>query len=130
MKQLNRWLLMGSLTLLPACSFHASPVATLPAVGPVPHVAANSSKNGYLVVYSAWELFDFQNSRFDRHSDFNLLSTDGKLIQKVQNYNDRYDENPVRVQLVPGSYKVSARSARSGRVTVPVIIQEGETTCV
>jgi hypothetical protein len=130
MKHLNRWLLMGLLTLLPACTFHAAPVSTLPAVGPAPHMAVNDPKGGYLMVYSAWELFHFQNSRFDRHSDYNLLSPEGKLIQKVQNYNDRYDENPVRVQLAPGSYTVSARSARSGRVTVPVIIKDGETTCV
>ncbi|EEF61568.1 hypothetical protein [Pedosphaera parvula] len=130
MKYLNRWLWLSSLTLLPACAFHAAPVASLAPVGPAPHVASKASKEGYLLVYSAWEPFRLQDSRFDRHSNYKLLSSDGRTVQNIKNCIDRFDDNPVCVALVPGSYQVSARSAHSGRVTVPVLIQEGETTCV
>jgi hypothetical protein len=43
---------------------------------------------------------------------------------------DRFDEGPIRLPLPPGSYHVTARSAHSGKVIIPVVIKERQTTFV
>lgn len=132
MKTLNLSFLAGALVLLPACASHTQPV-TLQPVGPAPRMEeANTSTDGYLVVYSAWALYDeFDNKVLvDHHSKYGITSDDGKLNKQIANHIDRFDEGPIRVTLPPGSYKINARSAHSGRVIVPVVIQERRTTYV
>jgi hypothetical protein len=132
MKYFNCWLLLSCTALLSACaSPHAptAPVALQP-IGPAPHEQFRAPNEGYLVVYSAPKLFGFVDSTVILHSSYVISSEDGKPDQRIQNYRDRYDEEPVRVSLLPGCYKVSARSAHSGRVNVQVIIKKGETTFV
>ncbi|MDB6122805.1 MAG: hypothetical protein JWQ71_1798 [Pedosphaera sp.] len=129
MKYFNRWFVPAALALLSACSFHQVPMAVLP-VGPAPREEIKSSNEGFLMVYSAWSLFNDYPSSTDHHSRYTITSDDGKLNKEVQNHIDRFDEGPIRLPLTPGSYKVSARSAHSGRVVVPVIIKERQTTVV
>jgi len=100
------------------------------AVGPAPHDEANSAQNGYLVVYSAWGLVNENKAPVDHHSRYTLTSDDGKIDRVIINHIDRFDEGPLHVPLAPGSYKVSALSAHSGRVIVPVIIAPQQTTYV
>jgi hypothetical protein len=52
------------------------------------------------------------------------------MSKVIINHADRFDEGPIRLALPPGSYHVSARSAHFGRVNVPVIIKERQTTLV
>jgi hypothetical protein len=52
------------------------------------------------------------------------------LSKEVINYADRFDEGPIRLPLSAGSYHVTARSAHSGRVVVPVVIKARQTTFV
>lgn len=123
--QLSRTLL---LLLLPACSFQPKQAVVQP-VGPAPRVNVNSDHEGYLVVYSAWSNFVDQGST-GHHSRYTISSDDGKLLKEVINHTDRFDEGPLRVPLPTGCYHVRARSAHFGRVNVPVIIQERQTTFV
>jgi hypothetical protein len=129
MKYFNCWFLLSCATLLSACASQHAPIA-LQAIGPAPHEQFKAPTEGYLVVYSAPKLFSFVDSAVILHSGYVISSEDGKPDQHIQNYRDRYDEDPVRVSLTPGCYKVSARSAHSGRVNVQVIIKKGETTFV
>jgi len=66
----------------------------------------------------------------DHHSRYTVTSDDGKINRVIINHADRFDEGPIRVPLGAGSYKVSALSAHSGRVLVPVIIAPQQTTYV
>ena len=84
---------------------------------------------GFLVVYSAWSNFVDQGST-GHHSRYTITSDDGKISRVVINHADRFDEGPLRLALAPGSYHVSARSAHFGRVSVPVLIQQRQTTNV
>jgi hypothetical protein len=116
------------LCLLPACSFHPNQ-AVLQPVGPPPQANLNPEHEGYLVVYSAWSNFVDQGS-IGHHSRYTIASDDGKVSREIINHTDRFDEGPVRLALAPGSYRVRARSAHFGRVNVPVLIKERETTFV
>src|SRR6202035_5414131 len=115
----------GLLTLLTACSFHQTPMP-VQAVGPAPHLESAGVSQGYLVVYSAWAV----DATVDRHSTYVVSSDDGKINQKIQNQRDRFDAGPTPIALPPGAYKVNARSAHSGRVMIPVIINPGQSTYV
>ena len=103
--------------------------AVLQPVGPVPAASVNPDTDGYLLVYSAWSNFVDQGSTA-HHSRYTITSDDGKFSREVINHRDRFDEGPLQLALPPGSYHVRARSAHFGRVTVPVVIQQRQTTCV
>jgi hypothetical protein len=128
LRQLSAGLSIAFLVLMPACSFHSQP-AVLPAVGPAPARALAPEADGFLVVYSAWSNFVDQGST-GHHSRYIVTSEDGRTRREVINHIDRFDEGPIRLPLTPGGYRVSARSAHFGRVTVPVVIQPRQTTSV
>ena len=121
--------LCGATALLPACASHPAPVA-VQAVGPAPREEANNTEDGYLMVYSAWGLVNENKAPVDHHSRYTIMSDDGKMNRVVLNHVDRFDEGPIRLPLKAGTYKVSALSAHSGRVIVPVIIEPQQTTYV
>jgi hypothetical protein len=127
-RQLAASLGIAFLVLMPACSFHSQP-AVLPTVGPAPARASAPEADGFLVVYSAWSNFVDQGST-GHHSRYIVSSEDGRTRREVINHIDRFDEGPIRLPLASGGYRVSARSARFGRVTVPVVIQPRQTTSV
>lgn len=114
--------------LLPACAV-APKHAVLPPVGPAPAEPATTQQDGYLVVYSAWSHFVDQGSTA-HHSRYLLTDDTHHQAREVINHADRFDEGPLRVSLAPGSYRVKARSAHFGRVTVPVMIKPRQTTFV
>lgn len=121
--------LTGAAAMMPGCASNPTPVA-VQAVGPAPREEANSSQDGYLVVYSAWGLVNEDKAPVDHHSRYTITSDDGKINRVIINHVDRFDEGPIRVSLAAGSYKVSALSAHSGRVIVPVIVAPQQTTYV
>lgn len=110
------------------CSWQPKQAMIQP-VGPAPSGKDNATHFGYLVVYSAWSSFVDQGST-GHHSRYTLTSDNAAISKEVINHVDRFDEGPIRLPLHPGSYRVRARSAHFGRVNVPVIIQDGQTTFV
>lgn len=116
------------LFLLLGCSFHPKQ-AVLQPVGPAPQVSVNPDKEGAVVVYSAWSNFVEQGST-GHHCRYTIASDDGKMSKEVINHTDRFDEGPIRLPLPAGTYHVRARSAHFGRLDVPVIIKERQTTFV
>jgi hypothetical protein len=127
-RQFQLWPGLILVTLLPACAFHQSPVVLEP-VGPAPVAASPASHAGGLLVYSDYDHFGDPRNII-HHSGYVVTSDDGKLVQKVPNRIDRFDEGPQHVDLPPGQYLVTARSAHYGKVNVPVIIKERQTTAV
>jgi hypothetical protein len=117
--------------LLAGCSTGRSGI-TLDTVGPVPvQPAAISSTNGTLVVYSAYEVNADFNSRDPyrpEYSDYRILTTDGKPLQKVHNNSGTILQDPVPVELPAGKYCVIARANGYGHVTVPIIIEARQST--
>jgi hypothetical protein len=129
MKTFLRFSCAGSLIVLSACSLQPKPTVIESAVGPAPAAVSKAANVGYLVVYSAWSSF-VDVGTVGHHSRYNISSDDGKITREVLNYADRFDEGPIRLPLTPGSYHVTARSAHFGRVVVPVLIREHQTTYI
>jgi hypothetical protein len=91
----------------------------------------NLGPRGSLIVYSAFEPVSISSdSEQRRHSDYDLRSVDGKLIQRVVNRADALHEEPAVVKLAPGHYSVAARAYGAQRVVIPIVIEEDKTTCV
>jgi len=106
----------------------------LDTVGPqAPLPTAANSTNGALVVYSAYEVgaeFNSRNESGQTHSDYAILTSDGKLIQKVHNDTGTMLQGPVTVSLAPGRYQVSAQANGYGYVTIPIVIESQQTTVI
>lgn len=120
-------------TLLAGC---ASPNnrSVLNPVGPAPSSAGNDqSATGILVVYSAYEVnadFNSRDPNRPEYSDYKIYSNDGKLLERVHNNSDTIFQDPRRVTMPAGSYRVVALSDGFGRVTIPVTIATSRTTMV
>jgi len=120
---------IGLVITLSACSFHPEPTVVQTTVGPAPQQTPKPVNQGYLVVYSAWSSFVDQGF-VGHHSRYTISSGDGTPTREVLNYRDRFDEGPIRLPLTPGSYILAARAAHYGKVVVPVVIKEHQTTFV
>ena len=83
---------------------------------------------GQLVVYSALEVADAVSSDFPTHAGYDIYSTEGKLLQRVDNRSGSFYQMPAAVALPPGEYLIKAPATNRGLVTVPVIIKANETT--
>jgi hypothetical protein len=104
----------------------------LDAVGPLPAPLGAPSCNGTLVVFSAFEQGEDLNAPDYRrqHTNYRILSADGKAIQTVHNDSGTLAEGPKPVELPAGTYRVVARANGYGEVTVPVVIRANQATTV
>jgi len=106
----------------------ASPLVLQEPVGPTP--AESHAPRGCLVVYSATDQKNDGDVSYFYHTGYTIYTMDGKVLQNVANHISVHDENPERVLLPVGTYKVEAESDKDGTVIVPVVIQGGRTTKV
>lgn len=117
--------------LLSGCATGKNGLA-LDTVGPpLPQPMAAISTNGTLVVYSANEVnadFNARDPNRPEYSDYKILTTDGKLLQRVHNNSGTILQDVVPVQLPPGKYNVIARANGYGYLTIPVIISAQQIT--
>ncbi len=101
-------------------------------VGPVPSPAvAGNPDTGTLVVYSAYVVtadFNSRDPNRPEYSDYRIYSDHGKLLRKIHNDSGTIFQDPRRVSLPTGSYRVVARANGYGYVTVPVTIAAQRTT--
>jgi hypothetical protein len=106
----------------------------LDAVGPIPSsVTVAHSATGTLVVYSAYEVnadFNSRDPERPEYSDYRVYSNDGKLLQRVHNDSGTIFQDPRRVTLPVGTYRVIARANGFGYVMIPVNIGPQQTTMV
>jgi len=98
-------------------------------VGPIHRGNTRLPASGALVVRSALESGALDAGHYP-HSSYELHTTDGKLYARVRNQTGAFNETPQAVSLPAGDYLVVARAQNHGVVTVPVVIESGETTTV
>ena len=121
-------------TLLTGCATSNGNKLSLDTVGPpVSQLATSSSPsaNGTLLVYSAYEVnadFNARDPNRPEYSDYEISTTDGKLLQRVHNNSGTMLQDAVPVTLPVGKYQVKARANGYGLVTVPVIIVAQQST--
>jgi hypothetical protein len=122
----NTILLVATVGLVASCA-SVPPTIVRETVGPSPAVAVAGEDNGFLTVYSAtaW-MTDGDGPLQLRHTNYEIDSADGTLLQVVSNG----DDEPSRVTLPKGVYTVAASSDTSGEVRVPVAIEAGKITVV
>lgn len=130
MKNVRLVLSAVGVVLLTGCA--STPVALAP-VGPGPMEHAGIGSRGQLLVYSAWQgHFEGNNPTYYQHADYYIYNSRGKMIHHVYNAVGHYDPAPRLVPLPVGKYLVQSRAIDFGNllVTVPVVIEPGETTRV
>jgi hypothetical protein len=134
MKKIYILALMATAILYAGCASEQNPVA-LDAVGPAqlskPDPA--TADQGTLVVYSAANPqpdFGARDPYRQVFSNYEIYSTDGRLLKKIHNNDDTMLQRPVGVGLPAGKYTVQARANGYGLVSVPVMIQAGQNTVV
>ena len=131
MKAILRLIPIAAGVLLSGCvSGKNGPV--LDPVGPaMPRSSTPGSSDGTLVVYSAYDVhasFIHRDSRSPVYSDYKILTSDGRLLQRVHNDPETLLPDPVAVELPPGKYQVVALANGYARVTVPVMVETRRTT--
>lgn len=110
----------------------STPPLALAPVGPrqYPAEASSAAPRGTLVVYSAFDPTSALTDDRSHHSDYELRSADGQLIQRVRNRANGISEEPAALDLAPGRYEVAAPAVNSRRVVAPVMIEADKTTCL
>lgn len=115
---------LGTVLLFISC---ASAPSTFVAetVGPARVVSNQQQESGFLTVYSAtvW-MTDGDSPTSLRHTDYEIDMPDGRFFDSVSNSS----EEPTRATLPTGAYTVVAQSDTSGTVSVPILIESGQTT--
>ena len=132
-KNRSGWL-SGNLLLL-AASCATEPHLAVAPVGPAPSAGSHQGHalfgTGSLEVYSATETRHVgQLTQYYPHTDYVIYGSDGKFFTWVKNAAGNTDETPAVVRLPAGSYTVQAEDDDYGRVRVPVVIENGQTTAV
>jgi len=101
-----------------------------------PHAASPASKlalagSGFLQVHSATETREVGNFLFYfPHTAYSIYGTNGNRLRWVQNAVGDTDEAPSIVHLPAGFYTIVAQDTDYGRVTVPIVVEDAETTVV
>jgi len=122
---------MGLLTLtaLIACTTRPAWVVRDP-VGPEIEHISPAATQGSLVVYSADRTATYAQSEYPVHTAYTIYSLDHQVIRQVRNLSGSFNQDPERVSLPEGRYRVQALNADSGEVIVTVVIVAGKTTVV
>lgn len=119
------------LALSGCASWDSKPPLVLDSVGPRVPERIIPKREGMLVVYSDWSVFNLGGDVDTRHhDDYKILRADGSLHQKVRNAQYVSFEDPKAVSLPSGDYIVDAFASRYGRVQIPVRIEPFRTTTV
>ena len=123
--------LLAGLALVSGC-LTGSGRFTSETVGPAPFAAGmTDSTNGTLLVYSAYKRnadFDSSDPNRAEHSDYKILTEDGRLLRRVHNITPTALQDVTPVELAPGKYQVVARANGFGYLTVPVFIEKQRST--
>jgi hypothetical protein len=124
MKPYHAFALLSGIVFLAGCASFQSGLI-LDAVGPAPNGKRVLGTNGVLMVYSAFDPHaHFNGSPYRRyHSDYKILSEDGKLLETVHNDVGGVTQDPKRIELQSGRYRVVARANAYGWITIPVVIE-------
>lgn len=111
-----------------ACA-NTRPIAIDNAVGP-DNLSVETGKDGSLIVYSALNGFTTRDSDHPRHTNYDIYLLDGTFMRTVINRSGSFAQDPLRVSLPAGHYRIVARAANVGKVALPILIVAGRTTTV
>ena len=119
--------------LLAGCASDNRNKVALDTVGPAPAQtpAIGPSTNGNLAVYSAYRRtpdFDTRDPYRPEYSDYRIYNVDGKFLRNIHNDSGTFLQDPASVPLVPGKYRIVARANGFGFITVPILIEAGQST--
>lgn len=131
MKHTKNLFVVVALAMFAGCATDRPAVVVKDAVGPdlaPPRRLVAPAGLGQLVVYSALEVANPVSSDFPTHAAYDVYAADGKLVRRVDNRSGSFYQSPATVMLPQGQYTVKAPVANYGVVTVPVVIEENETT--
>jgi hypothetical protein len=119
---------MAIVPLLVSC---APAPMTLAPVGPGAFAPPAFARGmGALQVYTEPEEYYEDDMSYFPHTDYQLLTPDGKHLRRVWNHNTHEDETPAVVSLPPGRCVVRARAEFYGLVSVPVVVEPNKLTKV
>ena len=117
--------------MIPMFAGCATHPIVLSQVGPEPIDVEASAPKGYLQVFSETDTVqDGDFTYYYPHTGYNICDQSGKVIQFVPNHVGDMDQSPSIVPVSPGNYRIVAQSSSYGRVTVPVVIQQGRQTVI
>jgi hypothetical protein len=128
-KNLSSLVLAAAIAVLAGCASQP-PVVVNDTVGPdlaKPRINLSQGR-GQLVVYSALEVPNAVSSDFPAHASYDIYDVDGGFVRHVDNRSGPFYQTPATVALAPGKYLVKAPATNHGRISVTVVIKEGETT--
>ncbi|HVU08843.1 MAG TPA: hypothetical protein VHG89_09905 [Verrucomicrobiae bacterium] len=118
-------------TALPLLAGCASKPLSLSPVGPGPVSHTAYGAQGYLQVFSDTETRVVGDGPpYYIHTGYSIHDESGKIIKFVENHIGDMDESPSIVSIPAGKYNIVAQSSSYGRVAIPVLIREGQTTCI
>lgn len=120
---------IGASLLLATQVCVANPTVVDQPIGPKSSWPHQGPIQGYLMVYSETEeKQDGENTYFYPHTGYDVYTLDGKHLKRVANHISNRDEDPEKVELPVGTYKVKAWSENDGLLMMTVIIKGGQTT--
>lgn len=123
-------ILMGAAIIPWFAGCASQPVAVSP-VGPAPVSFNHTGERGYLRVFSATETHVIaENTYYYPHTSYTIFDESGAVVKYVRNHTGSTDESPTLVAIPSGTYNIVAESESYGRMTVPVVIKDGQTTVV
>ena len=106
------------------------PLVIADAVGPLQPLLAETGPHGSMIVYSDTEGPLADPADYSPHSGYKLHSTDGRLLQVVENRSATDARQPRTLRLGVGRYVVTALAPRVGLVSIPVVIDAEQVTVV
>ena len=131
MKILVTVVLLAAASLCGCASAKITPGSA--AVAPQPSQTRAVDSDGRLVVYSVFDSDPefYPATPYHRaYSDYEILGSDGRLLEKVHNNSNDVFGGPASIRLPPGNYRVVAPANDHRLVSVPVVIEASRTTTV
>jgi hypothetical protein len=106
------------------------PLVLAQSVGPKPSFPKSTSSEGQLVVYTAMDGFAIGDTSNEQHTSFKIFAVNGTLLKSVRNRTGIFEGDPTPVALAAGTYRIEARAANVGTVSIPVEIEANQSTVV
>ena len=120
-----------SAAIMTAITVHSSPSLKLPPIMPAPIKVDADAGEGCLQVFSDTETHVLgDNTDYYPHTGYTIHDPSGKQLEYIFNHVGDMDETPTIVGIPAGDYNIVAQSSSYGRITVPVVIQNGRITVV
>ena len=121
--------LLAALLALEGCATPEPDLVLHTPLGPLVQSGANAAAPGSLLVYTPLEPSKFtENILYNHYSGFTLYDQNGRFFRRLPTTRDSLHPVPVPVVLPAGNYRIRARVAKLGEVSIPVVVRGGLNT--